>query len=264
MHEFESISFPITDRIFLGEGLFETIKVAQFKPCFPKLHWQRLKNAAESLAFSFFIPFELWNQLLMNKIEQEKLAFGGIKVFLSGGVAPRGLIERGEAGQLAFQSFTFSSAAKPMRLTSSSWLRDQNNPIYHFKTINCFESIIARRQAIAQNADEVLFFNTKLHATESTCANLFIVFDNYILTPPLTDGLLAGITRSRILRLCAQANYKHKETSITKEMLFKSKAVFLTNSIQGVQYVHSLDDHFFMPSHPLVEGVRSLLDEELL
>ncbi len=71
------------------------------------------------------------------------------------------------------------------------------------KSINYLEAIIARRHALERGADDVLFFNMEQYATETTVANLFIVAKGDILTPAVSQGILPGITRHRILHLAS-------------------------------------------------------------
>jgi 4-amino-4-deoxychorismate lyase len=250
------------ERLFLGEGLFETIKISRYKPCFPDLHWERLCESANQLGIPFLLTKEDWCALLMGKIQQEQLSQGGIKVILTGGRAPRGLLSQGSANQLLLQSFSYEVNSKPLFLITASWLRDRHNPIYLSKSISYLEAISARRNALQQGADDALFFNTQGHASEATCANLFIVYQGRLLTPPEYDGILPGITRCRVLRHCVGSSIDHEELSITKEMLYSAEAIFLTSSLQGIQYVGVFDKHRACRSHPLVERLKCLLSTE--
>ena len=58
----KSASFCADDRIFLGEGLFETILIDQQRPCYSSLHWQRMRQAATLLGISFEVSFDLWSR----------------------------------------------------------------------------------------------------------------------------------------------------------------------------------------------------------
>ena len=92
--EDKGLSIASDDRIFLGEGLFETLAVENGVPCFAQLHWQRLTNSACALAIPFDVPFDDWFNYLLLQIQQDKLFHGGIKVILSAGSAVRGLASR--------------------------------------------------------------------------------------------------------------------------------------------------------------------------
>jgi 4-amino-4-deoxychorismate lyase len=254
-----SPAFAIDDRIFLGEGLFETLRVDSSKPCFAQLHWQRLSSSARKLGIPFDISFDDWQDHLISQIKRDNLYHGGIKAILSGGGAPRGLAEQGQVSQLIFQTFNYTVRNHPVRLMSSSWLRDGDNPIYQLKSVNYLEAIIARREAIASGSDDTLFYNLFHHATETTCANLFLIKNHTLLTPPLSDGVLPGITRSRLISIALTHHIPCIERSITKTMIEEADAVFVTNCLQGICCVLSLDTVLFDLNHPLIEQLTSWL-----
>jgi 4-amino-4-deoxychorismate lyase len=255
-------SFGIDDRIFLGEGLFETLKVESSRPCFPYLHWQRLADSARQLGIPFDLSFDDWHEHLVSQIKRDNLYHGGIKAILSGGAASRGLAERGHVSQLMFQTFNYTVHKHPVRLIGTHWLRDGANPIYQLKTVNYLEAILARRHALEQGADDALFYNLQGHATETTYANLFLIKNNEVLTPRLEDGVLPGISRARLLSLCEQHKISYREISITTAMLKDADALFITNSLQGIRAVLSLDDIIFEVNHPLLPQLNALLSFE--
>lgn len=252
-------AFGMDDRIFLGEGLFETLRVDSSRPCFALLHWQRLDYSAKTLGIPFDLSSDEWHEHLIAQIKHDNLYHGGIKAILSGGSAPRGLAEQGQVSQLIFQTFNYTIKSSPVRLLSTPWLRDAGNPVYRMKTVNYLEAIMARRQALNQGADDALFFNLQQDATETTCANFFIIKNNQLATPKLEHGVLPGITRGRILALCAQHEITCIETRLSKSMIEEADAAFITNSLQGVRYVSTLDQLEYRVNHPLVEQLISLL-----
>jgi 4-amino-4-deoxychorismate lyase len=146
-----------------------------------------------------------------------------------------------------------------LRLVSSSWQRDQNNPLYQYKSVNYLEAILARRLASSNGFDDVLFFNMKGHATETTCANFFIIKKEQIMTPKLEDGLLPGITRTRLLQYAREHGILVIERSLGKADIDGAEVVFLTNSLQGIQLVSSLDDQSFSLAHPLLDKIHPWL-----
>ena len=257
--DLDSFNLACTDRLFLGEGLFETIRVFGSKPCFSELHWQRLRSSASRLGLSFSLSVEAWQQLLLEKIQQEHLFEGGIKIILTGGEAPRNLIAKGQRNQLLLQCFTYKPVVTPLRLTSAAWQRDKNNPLYQVKTINYLEAILARRKAKEKGADDVLFFNTQDKVTETTCANIFFVCKGRIVTPCIKDGVLAGITRARVLEKCQTLSLACDVLSIERKIIQNAEAVFLTNTLQGIHYVSSIDEQSFIENHPLIEQLRTLI-----
>ncbi|MFI4963181.1 MAG: aminotransferase class IV, partial [Legionellales bacterium] len=232
-------------------------RVTNGKPCYTDWHWKRLAHSAEALSIPFDLSFAEWEVHLMEQIKRDNLYNGGIKAILSGGSAPRGLAEQGQISQLMLQTFNYTVRNHPVLLLSATWLREGANPVYQFKSVNYLEAILARRIALASGADDALFFNTQGHATETTCANLFILKNRELLTPPLSDGVLPGITRSRIRGFCDQGAYGFREQSITQSLLAEADAVFITNSLQGIRMVQSLDDTIFNCDHSGMEPLLS-------
>jgi 4-amino-4-deoxychorismate lyase len=250
-------TFASADRIFLGDALFETLKVVAGAPCCAYLHWQRLTQAAQQLGISFSLSYEHWLARLQQQIQQDKLCDGGIKVILSAGSAPRGLAAYGQGAQLRLQTFAFSISTKSLRLVRAPWLRDAANPLYQVKSVNYLEAILARRQALAVGADDALFFNVQQHATETSCANLFLIHQQTLLTPPQSDGVLPGITRARLLAFAQQQNIAYAEVSLTSAMIAQADAAFTTNSLQGIRAIHAIDEINFPVNHPLLTHLSS-------
>lgn len=254
--------FSTDDRIFLGEGLFETIQVAQCQPCYSFLHWRRMSQAALQIGIVFKVTYDQWQHQLMSCIASASESTNGIKVILSGGQAARGLCVKGEVSRLSFEAFTYHQVQSALKLITAGWLRDARNPIYHLKSVNYLEAILARRQALGQDADDVLFFNTENHATETSVANVYIVQENKIFMPRLDDGVLPGIIRERVLGICLASGIHCIEASIDKEMLMHADAIFITNTLQGIRFVKCFDGHYFSKEHHLVDQLRRLLSHD--
>ncbi|MBA3535822.1 MAG: aminotransferase class IV [Tatlockia sp.] len=258
-HENESnLPFTIDDRVFLGEGLFETLQVIDAKPCYPEQHWQRLTKAAIYLAIPLNLSLELWIEKLNHFISKNNLRNAGIKVILAAGKAPRGLLERANDSHLVFTAFHYVKSTQPLRLISAAWQRDAKNPIYQFKSINYLEAIIARREAQAAGADDVLFFNSKNQATDTTVSNLFIIKNNCLFTPSLSSGVLPGIIRQRVMVLCNEQGIDCSEEVLVKDRLIQADAAFTSNALQGLRLIQSLDDHIFI-NDVLVGFLQKLL-----
>ncbi|WED43613.1 aminotransferase class IV [Legionella cardiaca] len=258
----QNAPFPLDDRIFLGEGLLETLRVMHGKPCYAKFHWHRLKQAAFLLDIPFQISFDLWLKKLLDCIQLESLENGGIKVILSGGRAPRGLVAKSQESCLVFNAFHYVKNSHALKLVSSSWLRDSNNPIYKIKSLNYLEAIIARRQAKSAGVDDVLFYNLKNHATETSIANLFIIKNNQLYTPNIESGILAGIIRQRLLLLSKANGIAYFESALDKEILYQADAIFVCNSLQGICPVVKLDDVSFTTNHSLITLLQDLLAKD--
>lgn len=109
--------------------------------------------------------------------------------------------------------------------------------------------------------DDVLFQDRDGYITEGTVANLFVIKDDMIYTPPADGSILPGITRSEVIRLFSQ---KVKEQRITRHMLYGADAAFLTGTYLEIMPIDVVDNHvMFTPGkvneiqeayHELVSG----------
>lgn len=102
------------------------------------------------------------------------------------------------------------------------------------RAINVLGSIYAREN----DYDNCLLINEQKNVVEALNGNLFVVKDNVIKTPPLTDGCLKGITRGKILEILKKMpEHKLEEASISPFELQKADEMFITNVAVGIQPV---------------------------
>ena len=89
---------------------------------------------------------------------------------------------------------------------------------------------MARIEANNANAEEAVVLNQAGRVAEGTADNIFITRAGVLLTPPVVDGALDGITRGLILKLAAEAGIQVKECSLTPYDLFTADECFLTGT----------------------------------
>ena len=237
------------DRILLGEGLFETVRVDEGRPCYSYLHWQRMHQAAMTLGIPFDLSSKKWHEQLLRCIQVAKI---------------QGLLEHGHTSSLLLEAFRYPLHQQALCLVSAPWLRDARNPIYRLKSVNYLESILARRYALEHGADDALFYNLEHYVTETTIANLFIIKQNQIYTPLLSNGVLAGIIRARILCLCRDLMINCSEINIDKTTVHEVDAMFVTNALQGIRVVRSVDGRHVPVGNPLVTLLQQILATDKL
>ncbi|MCW8451285.1 aminotransferase class IV [Legionella quinlivanii] len=258
-----SLCLSSADRLFLGEAVFETLKVRNGKALYTGLHWRRLRNAAASLNIPFTLALEEWQRVIGQYLKEQNFTDGGLKIILTPGEAPRGLTPRGINPHLVLEFFTYQSVQTPLTIVSSPWQRDRKNPVYQYKSVSYFEAILARRWAVNQNADDVLFFNTESRATETSIANFFIIYQDRIETPVPSEGLIPGILRERILSICKDNQIECRESRVSRAMIKDAEALFTSNVLQGVKAVSRIDHLDKNSVHPLFTRLSALLAKDI-
>jgi len=124
-----------------------------------------------------------------------------------------------------------------MKLTFSKVRRNSTSRLCYIKSTCYIENLIEKEEAKKKGFDDVIFLNEDGYVTETSCANIFIVKNNEIFAPRITDGLLDGIIRRKIIE-----NFKVQEKSITLEELKTSDEVIITNSLMGAMSIKKIDD----------------------
>jgi len=99
--------------------------------------------------------------------------------------------------------------------------------------------------------------NNAGHLTCAAAANLFWIEGERLLTPALECGVLAGITRARVLAAARSWEIEALEITADGARLAGADGVFVTNSLIGVRPVSRLDGRIFAP-HPLAERLRAV------
>ena len=100
------------------------------------------------------------------------------------------------------------------------------------KRLDYTRSYAARRKAEALGADEALLTNTDGNIACGTTSNIFIEENGALITPPLSEGILAGITRRKIIE-----EREVKQETISINRLKQADKIYLTNSFIGLRDV---------------------------
>ena len=109
------------------------------------------------------------------------------------------------------------------------------------KSNNLLNNALAMQQAIRQDCDEGLMLNRDGAVSECAQSNFFLVTRGLVRTPPLCDGLLAGITRGLVLELAAEGGIPAVEASIAPAELAEAEEAFVTSTTREITSVTRID-----------------------
>lgn len=255
----EALLIKTSSRLFLGEALFETIKIQNNHCTHAKAHWERLNISARNCSIPFDVDFEQWVYYIQQSINYYQMSHGGLKLILSSGAASRGLDKQSHTSQLWAVPIMNLPVQKSFELALSPWRRDELNPLYAVKSINYLEAIMGQRQAMAMGMDDMLYQNLSGHILETSVANFYVILNHKIITPPIDDGVLSGVMRKEILKLCREMDIPVSEQSITKDMLNQSECAFISNSLMGISPVKRIDDVTYETEHKLLHQLMSFV-----
>ncbi len=223
-----------------GDGVFETIAVYQGRPFALLRHLRRLKRSALGLMIQEpdLVEMETAVDLV---VSQNKLKEGKVRVTYTAGQA--GLSSdrsfKSPSVVVACESCNFGNGTTT-KVTVAPWLKNERGALSGLKTISYAENVLALAFAQEKGGSEAIFQNLNGDLCEGTGSNVFVVWNDEIVTPPLSDGPLAGITRELVLEKIGGI-----ERTIPME-IFQSKEVtevFLTSTTREIQGVVAVDEH---------------------
>jgi branched-chain amino acid aminotransferase len=131
-----------------------------------------------------------------------------------------------------------------VRTKISAWVRHHHSiALSKGKIMGQYtNSILAKREAKVAGYDEAILMDVQGHVCEGSGENIFIVKNDVVMTPPLSDSILGGITRDTIITLAREDGYTVQEDHITRDQLYLADEVFFTGTAVEVTPVREVDD----------------------
>lgn len=131
-----------------------------------------------------------------------------------------------------------------IRVGVSAWQRVGDNAIPARGKISgsYVNAALAAEDAHAAGYNDALLLTADGHVAEASAANVFVVSDGRISTPPLVDDVLPGITRAAIIQVARDAGHEVVERRIDRSELYVADEVFLTGTGVQVAPIFSIDD----------------------
>lgn len=237
-----------------GDGIFETMKSYGGKIYEFNLHLERLISSMKTLKY-VLKQKESLKQVIKKSIEKLLKANNlsdckaNIKIIVCRGKYTKKLdIESTGDFDLIIMASLLKSINKYFYengatvISSSIRRTSEENFIYRHKLINYFENILAKNEADSLEAQEAVFLTYNGYVLEGATSNFFIVVNNNVITPPLTQNILPGITRKVVIDLCKKNSIKITERIIMYNEIADSDEIFLTNSILEILPVKKFDN----------------------
>jgi branched-chain amino acid aminotransferase len=256
LHPADEPSLPPLNRGFLyGDAIYEVWRTYQGVIFTWAEHWARLQRSADAL--HLVLPFT--PDRMLAEIRRTVAAYRArtaepgelyIRLQISRGAGLIGL-DPALADQpdyvLLVQPCPELSAAKwreGLSLSLATGLR--RNPVVSlnpaWKTGNYLNNILCLREARERGADEVVILNEAGEVTEAAVSNIGFVRGGVVLTPPMSAGILGGITRELLLsRIAAAAGVAIREQVLRPEDFISCEECFLLSTTKDLVPVASID-----------------------
>ena len=167
-------------------------------------------------------------------------------VYLSGievGVSPVGVQASFSVSCVHMGNYLGEGSVAGAKLITSSWQRPDNLCAPAGAKVNgaYVTSVLAKREAVRQGADEAVMLNSVGHVAECTGENIFMYRHGKVLTPSVAECILEGITRDSIIQVARDLGYEVVEAPVTRSQLVSSDEVWMTGTAAEVAPVTMVD-----------------------
>ncbi|MDO8151317.1 aminotransferase class IV [Isoptericola sp. b408] len=236
--------------ITVGDGVFETCTVFDGQVFALTRHLERLRRSATGLGLE--APDEQRVREGVDAVLAEAVRLDGpfdgrLRITVTAGIGPLGSM-RVPGAQSVVVAVQDSMMMPESRSARSPWPRNERSPIAGLKTTSYAENVVALADAKAKGGDESILPNTVGELCEGTGSNIFVEQGGELLTPALSTGCLAGITRALVLEWGAEAGLPVREAregelpfTVLDEVATGGVHLALTSSGRNVQPITWLD-----------------------
>ncbi|HXN89592.1 MAG TPA: aminotransferase class IV [Methylocella sp.] len=234
----EEAHVSIADRgLLLGDGLFETMVVHNAQAFDLDAHLERLASGLGVLGFARAVDLPKLRAGIARYVAAEEASCAVLRVTVTRGAGPRGLAPPEAPRPAIFMTLSPMPALRKTPLSlhvATVTRRNEHSALSRIKALPYLDNVLALSEASAQGADEALLLNTRGTIACATVANVFVIREGRLETPPVCDGALPGTMRALVLSLAKGAGLAPVENSLHVKDLAEADEVILTNSISRV------------------------------
>jgi len=144
----------------------------------------------------------------------------------------------------ALQEYTKAGKIRGTRCKVSRWLRidSRSQPMQAKAASNYANAALARVEALNEGYDESIMLNYQGKVAEGSAENIFLVNGGKIFTPPLSAGILPGITRDSVIKMAKAEKLSVTEKNVDVKDLFSADEVFLTGTASEIKPVTEINN----------------------
>jgi len=261
--------------LLYGDGIFEGIRFYEGRVFRLEEHIDRLFSSAKSLLLKMPLSHGEICEAVLETIRANGLHDGYVRLVVTRGVGDLGLNPYLCPHPSMFVIASAISLYPPefydngLEVVTCATRRPTPASLSpQVKSLNYLNNVMAKVEALKAGAREGLMLNEQGYVAECTGDNVFIVKKGEVLTPPVSDGSLDGITRQVIFELCGELGIPIREATLSRYDLYTADESFLTGTAAETISMVKLDDREIGDGSPgpislkLIEAYRKKVRSE--
>ncbi len=218
-----------------GWGVFSTLRVIDGVMFAFDRHWRRMERDARLLRVPFPADPDWLAERLYRLIDANGAEQATLRVAI---VRNKGGMFEGPNIEADFDLIAFTKDLKDWgrsaRLELAPKSRHADTVFAGTKMLSWCFNLIQLEQAQERGFDEIVMLNERGEVSECTSANLFAVFGDRVVTPPLDSGCLPGVTRAILLEEIRRPGLMMAEERLTLEQFLAADEIFMTSSTRDL------------------------------
>lgn len=217
-----------------GIGIFDSMLAKDATPIHATEHFERICHDVETvIGLSSPLNFTEFQRTIQTLIEKNNLteSYTRIRTTVTGGIVNAPLAPANTPTILIDVAQCSPPPETPVLCAIiTDYPRTARCMLENCKRLDYTRSYAARRKAESLGAVEAILTNTDGNIACGATSNIFIEEKGVLITPPLSDGVLAGVTRRKLM-----IELDIREESISLKRLNAAEKIYLTNSFIGLR-----------------------------
>ncbi len=237
----ENAKLSLEDRgLQFAESAYEVIGYRHGRPFRLAAHLARLERSTLGIGLSP-APLGTLPRAINELVARSGLDSGSLYIQITGGSAPRRHVtDESIEPTVIVLVYPDDEHVSRQRAISCILVPDDRWARCHVKTTALLANVLAKKEAHRRGADDSIFVRDG-YITEATSSNVFVVQTGSLITAPISNYLLEGITRNAIIDLAKELGIGLREAPLSSGQLVRGSEIFLTSTLAGVVPVVVLD-----------------------
>ncbi|KPJ64311.1 branched-chain amino acid aminotransferase [candidate division KD3-62 bacterium DG_56] len=255
----EDAKISVYDHGFLyGDGVFEGIRAYHGRVFKLDEHLDRLYRSAKAIMLEIPLSRKAVRSAVVDVLKRNGLSDGYVRLIVTRGRGDLGLDPRKctagpsvviIADKIAlYPKEMYEKGLEVMTVVTRRNLPEAINPA--IKSLNYLNNIVAKLEVTRAHLLEGVMLNHQGFVAEATGDNIFVYRQNRLITPPLSVGILEGITRDTVIDLAREAGVPVGEEVFNQYDLYNADECFLTGTAAEIVPVVKIDGRIIGEGRP--------------
>jgi branched-chain amino acid aminotransferase len=234
--------------LLYGDGVFEGIRSYNGRIFELEAHVDRLYDSAKAIALDIPMTRAGMMKAVARTCKANKTTNGYIRLVVTRGVGTLGLnpylCKKPQVIIIAadIQLYPKKLYDEGLSIVTVGTIRNLSEAVNpRIKSLNYLNNILAKIEAINSGCMEAIMLNSQGAVAEATGDNIFIVRGDKLVTPPVNEGILEGITRNAVMDLAREQGLTVSQERLSRYDLYTADEVFLTGTAAEVIGVVNID-----------------------